>query len=252
MQKPAGVILSMARFRIWRPKEIFFNIALFLWQLGFLIWTYVFDTTRRIFVGIITVEIIFLTIFYGWHWFWLFLWLAAWIIYALIPGRVPLWLIILAALVMHVRLCLERIEGTNRWRYISQSAPDARIDEWSEDQLLGRHFIYMRPMFRITDAEIQDLIRAADSMVAPKARKIYDYLQLLSFIINSLIFWWMPVLHGKQIIKLFNYPGGREVCSTAIASLLRNNISDFRGFQGYDTAMVFPALYYISELWSKP
>lgn len=277
MQQSGGVILSMWRFLIRKPVDTFFGLVLFLWQLIFLLWTFVFDRTRRIMIRIITVELIFLWIFYDWEWFWLFLWLAGWIIFAVIPGRVPLRLIMKAARITHIRLCLEKIEGTNRWRYISQSAPDAKHDEWDDSQLLGKHFVYMAPGFNPTAIFISAMIKYAKKHVNDRGARGYDYLQLFSIGLNAILFWWIPGLHGREVIKFMNLPGYKEVCSTLVAAILRWSkfveiLEDTRMmvesyyedeqtqlrqfFEGYVTSMIFPGLYpivaYLRGTWILP
>lgn len=288
MQESGGVILSMWRFLIRKPIDTFFGSILFPWQLIFLVWTYVFDRTRRVMIRIITATLIFLSIYYGWEWYYLFLWVTAWIIYALVPGRVPLWLILKAAGVTHIRLCLERIENTNRWRYISQSAPNAKHDEWDDSQLLGKNFVYMPPGFIPTIRFIAAMIEYAQKHVNDRGKRGYDYLQLFSIALNSILFWWIPGLHGNEVIKFMNLPGFKEVCSTLVAAILRwskfveimklqnlhiNNelqIADgfvegyykdhqadlLKFFGGYVTSMIFPGLYpviaYLHGTWELP
>jgi hypothetical protein len=221
MQDPAGVILSMARFRIWKPHEIIFNTALFIWQFIFLLWTYRFDKDRRILMRFMAVYLLVVGLLCNSLLIMAILYLLMGIGCALLRGRVPLRLILWSALVTHVRLCLERIPGTNRWRYISQTAPRAEMDEWSDDQLLGRHYLYMAPAFNPGSIFIEAMIQYAKEHAAARGKRGYDYLQIGSFILNAILFWWIPGLHGKEVIKFMNIPGFREVCSTLVAAILR-------------------------------
>lgn len=280
MQESGGVVLTMYRFLIRKPVDTLFGSALFVWQLMFLIWAYVFDRVRQSMILIITAEFAYLWIFYGWEWFRVLLWFLAWIIFALIPGRVPLWLILKAARVIHVRLCLERIEGTNKWRYISQSAPEAKLDEWDDSQLLGNQFVYMPPGFQPIAIFIAAMIIYAEKHVNDRGTRGYDYLQLISIALNSILFWWIPCLYGKEVIRFMNLPGFKEVCSTLVAAILRwarfveileaeglpiatvesyyedhqTHLSEF--FEGYVTSMICPGLYpiiaYLRGTWKLP
>lgn len=288
MQQPGGIILTMMRFQPWKPLEFIFECCLFAWQLGFLLWTYRFDGARRVITFAAFWIMLGLSIWRGPHWFIFFAYLCLWTLYAVIEGEVPLRTIIFGSRVSHVRLCLEKIEGTNRWRYISQSFPDAKFDEWSEDQLLGRHFIYLPPGFGPSEIFIRAMTDYANDHVKNRGKRGYDVLQLGSFVLNSLLFWWIPHLHGREIIKFMNIPGFREVCSTLVAGILRwawlseclellgwrryladgefkqhidlyyfehhHHLKEF--FEGYVTAMVSPCLFVIEafkkETWILP
>ena len=237
----------------------------------------------------VTLAIIILPMVYVWSWFLIFLWIIAWGTLSMIPDEVPLKIILKAAMVVHVRLCLNRIYETNRWRYISQSAPNAKMDYWSDDQLLGKHFVYMAPGWNVRPLFIKGMIIYAEAHIADRGKRGYDYLQSFSIYLNSILFWWIPAFHGKEIIKFMNLPGFKEVCSTLVAAILRwaklyeliideglgkrplsdNELNEYidsyyqdhqghlkEFFEGYDTSMVSPCLYvikaYLKEKWILP
>jgi hypothetical protein len=149
----------------------------------------------------------------------------------------------------HIRLVL--MDGA----VLSVTAPHAKIESfWSRELIDGSkgHFIYREPVFsfgRLNEIFAYDY---AVTLCKNKTARLYDYLQLLSFAINFplwLIYWpWW----GRQIIGIFNLPGGREVCSTGIAALLRYAIFRLIVLYQFATPMICPALFAISKLWRTP
>lgn len=128
-----------------------------------------------------------------------------------------------AAQMAHVRLLLNPEPGHDTWRAISFAAPEAKYDWWSPGSIVrsNGHFIYLEPTFEPDQEMINRISEAAEAkMKQPVARK-YDYLQILSFLVNLpiWIFYWPA--WGKEVIKIMNLPGGREVCSSGIAAILR-------------------------------
>lgn len=157
------------------------------------------------------------------------------------------------AQICHIRLIIG-LDGCNAI-CISFTAPKAKIEYWSMATIERSegHFTYLEPLFRISDSEACCLIEAAQRVVNNPIRRIYDYFQLIfGFIVNLIIwiFWWPA--WGKEVIKLFNIPGGSEVCSTGTASLLIENIKAMaRAFLPFVIAMVSPAVIYINRNWRK-
>lgn len=164
----------------------------------------------------------------------------------------------LAARVMHVRLCVKQLAPT-LWRFFSQSSPIAKFDDWDEAFLKSsQRFIYCRPTFsdRLTPTITERLYTAANDKINNKHSRGYDYLQLLSVVLNTFIWifgdcigqnWWW-----EEKIRIFNIPGGHETCSSAIDSLL--NVFGPIGYwflsdvlNKHDTAMVPPFAFGITK-----
>ena len=149
----------------------------------------------------------------------------------------------LAARVTHVRICV----GNDL--YFSQNAPIAKIDNYTREQLISWGRVYRDPTFTPTRCQEIALYMKADDLCKDVKRRRYDYLQLLSYGVNLLLWYMKPSWWGKEVIKTFNLPGGRGVCSSTNADLLRETF-EREFFEGYDTAMVFPFLVLISSNWS--
>jgi hypothetical protein len=237
--KPAGIIGTIMRWN--KPAWWIFNLALFAWQ-------FVMLGAAKLIGYILQV------IYYLW---------GNWNLESSLGRlatkfnvfRVITWRQIWqAAQWCHVRMLLNPIPGDS-WRCISFTAPIAKFDYWSPgtvDQSRG-HFVYLEPAFEITPVETINLQEKAESMVNKElvARK-YDYLQLFSFCVNSLLwlFWWP--CWGRQVITWFNLPGGREVCSTGVAMLLIECVYALSGlFLPFAVAMVCPALFVVSKNWRR-
>jgi len=154
----------------------------------------------------------------------------------------------------HVRMVLQPEPGKDTWKAISFTAPEAKYDWWSVGAIVRSkgHFVYLQPTFERTQAMIDHAIEAAQAKMGQKVGRKYDYLQLLSFLVNLLIWLVYWPSWGKQVIGWFNLPGGREVCSTAITAILRwaaGKTIEF--FAGCAIAMVSPCLFAISRNWKR-
>ena len=216
--KPGGIILTKM---IWnKPKYYPFNIGLLAWQLLFL-------TAGKIY-GKIDVQ-----------------WRQVW----------------RAATICHVRLCLGDWYDdlpTHVFKYISFTAPEVKIEEWRyyNIPLMPSRFSYLDPTFSVSDAEVEAMNAYAEKIKGnPVARK-YDYLQLLSYVVNLPLWIIWPRCWGREVIGWFNLPGGREVCSSGVTAVLKRSIwwkPDMSWDIGwlYDTSMISPCLFDIDKNWKR-
>ena len=179
-----------------------------------------------------------------------------------------------AAQASHVRLVLERMESlyeatqgkTEWWDTANFGYPEMEIQAWSPDWNDGIRFEYREPTFETSPEFITAMIEYAEAQVG----KRYDTLQLFSYGLNFIpwLFYWK--WWGQEKLKWLNLRGGREVCSSGITACLRS--ADNKAFPNtvydmnekdvmwiawifttrecrYDTAMVMPCMFVISEKW---
>ncbi len=259
--KPAGIIITYIDWSKW--KQWWFNIPLLIFQLMFLIVGKAYGKIPDLhgrntdFWGFGKIIALAFLAF--------FLYLTAGLIYThewlyAIPSFImiyySLWLfggarwndIWHAAQASHVRLC---ITGTGRewvWRYINFGYPEAKIDYWRMAQMDGKRFEYREPTFTFSQDRIDNMIQYAHAQVG----KPYDELQLLSPALNFITWLFRPSLWGQEKIQWTNRPGGFEFCSSGVTACLRwaiKKVYTMWFFKGYDTAMVMPCMFVISEKW---
>ena len=156
-----------------------------------------------------------------------------------------------AATICHVRLCIRRLS----W-YISFTAPEVKIEFWESRWSHYNRFSYHDPTFSVSDAEVEAMNAYAEKIKGnPVARK-YDYLQLLSYVMNLPLWVVWPRCWGREVISWFNLPGGREVCSSGVTAVLKRSIwwkPDMSWDIGwlYDTSMISPCLFDIDKNWKR-
>lgn len=161
-----------------------------------------------------------------------------------------------AAQICHVRLCLG--DFTTVWdiKFISFTAPEVKIETWRPDMVKGR-FSYHDPTFTVSEAEQQAMNAYAEKIKGDPVARKYDYLQLLSYAVNLVCWIVYPPCWGREVIRWFNLPGGREVCSSGVTAELRWSKPDIRChchspyFRDYSTSMVSPCLFWIDKNWRK-
>jgi len=158
-----------------------------------------------------------------------------------------------ASRISHVTLCINELPN-KQYEFFNQTNPFAKISIWTEAIIDHQEFFYGDPgpeLQKLPPEFILKVQELAHKKVNDKKNRMYDYTQLLSFIVNLPI-WIIMDNWGKEKIKFFNIPGGHEGCSTAIASILRSVENPFAQtlfFPGYDISMIFPLLYYMSNDW---
>lgn len=228
--KPAGFIATYIRWRDW--KELPFNIALFIFQIVFMVVGKIYGKVKV-----------------KWRQIWK------------------------AAQVSHVRLVLQNIEcicesagdglmkqnpdciihqcyGRDGMVSVANFGyPKMEIQAWYEEWNKG-NFRYFDPTFKPSP----EFIEAMTQYAKDQEGKRYDWLQLILGYPANLIVWivW-PWSWGKEVIKIFNRPGGREVCSSGWVACLRwpewRNRLSCRFFKNYDTAVIPPCLAVIDGNW---
>ena len=153
-----------------------------------------------------------------------------------------------AATIVHVRLCLgECLTPHVNW-FISFTAPRVKFEMWRLNMVAGR-FSYHDPTFDVSEAEEEAMNAYAEKIESnPVARK-YDYLALLSYMVNLIIWIIYPSSWGREVIKWFNLPS-REVCSSGITADLRWAFKR-PFFNSYHTQMVSPCLFDIDKNWRR-
>lgn len=165
----------------------------------------------------------------------------------------------------HVRLCLEdaaTVIAGKSYKYINFGYPKAELQYWRVDQCDGKRFEYREPTFEPSDEFIAAMIEYARDQVG----KAYDVPQLASYCLNLAIWIIWPPSWGREVLQWLNLRGGHEVCSSGVTACLRwaetprtytrigpkaARLFAMRSkyFPIYDTAMVFPCLFPLSENW---
>ena len=257
--KPGGIILTYIDWKHW--KEFPFNVAILFYQLTLLIVGVAYgkfpelENKRmtgwwKIIYGTVAIFWLVYAIVFFWMGYLIVGIVAFWMVYSTLwaLGGASWRQVWRAATACHVRLCLGDWYSipTQTFRYISFTAPEAKLESWSMRQAQGR-FEYRDPTFGLTEEQIRAMNGYANAILGrPTARK-YDYLALLSYVINLAIWILIPKLWGKEKIKTFNLPHGRETCSSGARAILK--WIDVPIFEKYDTQMVSPPLFAIDRKW---
>jgi len=254
-QQIGGVVLTRMRWN--KPQWYIFNIGLLIWQLLAMAWWYRLNHHARWAVRLITLVEVF-AIIYGLDLGTAALiWLLSLLVYTLYgPGeRITLSRMVEAAQYCHVRLCVSREnENTSVYKYISFTAPRIKFDYFSAGQISASRgrFVYYSPNFMLDDVQQARLLSAAQDKYGDIQARLYDYLQLLSFVAHLPIWmlydpWW-----GRELFKTLNLPGGRTVCSAGVIELLRFVLDAIiKLLKGYETPMVSPCLIAISKHFKR-
>lgn len=257
-QQIGGVILTRMRWN--KPQWWLFNISLLIYQLVFLAWGYRLDEITRGILRIIFGLEAFTLVYYGlWNQRLFFgcLWIFAFVLFTLLGpnARISLSKMIEAAQYCHVRLCIREHDGNNNvYEYISFTAPRIEFDYFTPGKIAGsnRRWTYLDPNFELDELQRTRLYQAAEHKRGDLRARLYDYLQLLSFVAHLPLWMIYPPWWGKELFKTLNLPGGRTVCSAGVIELLRFVLQTIVVIlKGYDTPMVAPCLIAISEHWSK-
>lgn len=187
----------------------------------------------------------------------------------------------IAARCTHVQLDIGRGPKQDSHLFLNVTYPKAKLEVYNEVRLQNEPWqAYARPLFFVNHDREAKMYEFSRDLVNSKHKKLYDWLQLFSYILNILIWTIKPSSWGKEVNHMLNRPGGREVCSSGAAACLRytevKNISqtidtgtfelkkiagkvklisskestDF--FKGYDTAMVSPVLFILEGKWELP
>jgi hypothetical protein len=141
----------------------------------------------------------------------------------------------------HVRLVIgPRYE--NNFRVISFTAPSAKFEDWTND-MIDRSHPLRECKFDVDNNLLND---EALKIIGSQTARRYDYLQLLSFIINLIVWIFAPGTWGKQIVAVFDSPK-KQVCSSGVVYLIHK--VGFHILFGYHVSMTSPALLAISSWW---
>ena len=95
-------------------------------------------------------------------------------------------------------------------------------------------------VFRCTGSTILDATKVnneIDRILNKTWRNIYDFLQLPSYWLN---YFWKKC-GGKKRLNWLDIPGGKEVCSSRVVSILRNVTGKQKPCKGLHTAEIAPS-----------